>query len=131
MKLAVIGTGYVGLSVAILLAQYNEVVAMDIKPEKVDSINHRRSPIIDKEIQVYLENKELHLMATTDYQKAIEGAEYVIISTQTNYDSQKNFFDTSSVEASIEQVLRYSPQSTIIIKSTIPVGYVSSVRKKY
>ncbi len=131
MKIAIAGTGYVGLSNAILLAQHNEVVAIDIVQEKVDMINHKKSPIMDKEIEEYLAGKELNLLATTDYESALNGAEYVIVSTPTNYDSSKNFFDTSSVEAAIENVLRYAPQAVIVIKSTIPVGYVLETRKKY
>ena len=107
MKIAVAGTGYVGLSNAILLAQNNEVVAIDILQEKVDMINNKKSPIIDKEIEEYLATKELNLWATTDYESAVKDAEYVIISTPTNYDSKMNFFDTSSVENAIEQVLKY------------------------
>ncbi len=131
MKIAVAGTGYVGLSNAILLAQHNEVVAIDVLQSKVDMINRRKSPIIDKEVEEYLQNHELNLTATTDYESAVKGAEYVIISTPTNYDSEKNFFDTSSVEAAIEQVLRFAPDAVMVIKSTIPVGYVSNIRKKY
>lgn len=131
MKIAVIGTGYVGLSNAILLAQNNEVLAVDIDSKKVEMINHRKSPIVDKEIEEYLIEKELNILATTDYQLALEGADYVIISTPTNYDSKKNFFDTSSVEDVIEKVLEYNPQAIMIIKSTIPVGYVIKVREKY
>lgn len=131
MKIAVAGTGYVGLSNAILLAQNNEVVAIDILQEKVDMINNKKSPIIDKEIEEYLATKELNLWATTDYESAVKDAEYVIISTPTNYDSKMNFFDTSSVENAIEQVLKYNPKAVMIIKSTIPVGYVLGIREKY
>lgn len=131
MKIAVAGTGYVGLSNAILLAQHNEVVAVDIVPEKVEMINNGKSPIIDKEIEEYLANKELRLKATLDYEEAFQGADYVIISTPTNYDPKKNFFDTSSVESVIEKVLKYNPAAIMVIKSTIPVGYVMSVREKY
>lgn len=131
MKIAVAGTGYVGLSNAILLAQHNEVVAVDIVPEKVEMINNGQSPIIDKEIEEYLANKELRLKATLDYEEAFQGADYVIISTPTNYDPKKNFFDTSSVESVIEKVLKYNPAAIMVIKSTIPVGYVMSVREKY
>lgn len=130
MKIAVIGTGYVGLSNAILLAQNNEVVAVDIIPEKVRMINHKISPIADKEIREYLAERKLNLTATTDYALALEGAEYVIISTPTNYDSQKNFFDTSSVESAINTVIALNASATIVIKSTIPVGFVQSIRKK-
>lgn len=130
MKIAVIGTGYVGLSNAILLAQNHEVVAVDIVPEKVDMINHKISPIVDKEIQEYLAEKELDLTATTDYATALIGADYIIICTPTDYDSVKNFFDTSSVEYAIHKVIESGSQATIIIKSTIPVGYVQNIRRK-
>lgn len=129
MKIAVAGTGYVGLSNAILLAQHNEVVAVDIINEKVDKINRRISPIVDKEIEEYLKNKELNLIATNDYYKAYKDAEYVIISTPTNYDPDKNYFNTRSVEAVIANVLSINPDATIIIKSTVPVGYTNKVRK--
>ena len=129
MKIAVAGTGYVGLSNAILLAQHNEVVAVDIINEKVDKINRRISPIVDKEIEEYLKNKELNLIATNDYYKAYKYAEYVIISTPTNYDPDKNYFNTRSVEAVIANVLSINPDATIIIKSTVPVGYTNKVRK--
>ena len=129
MKIAVAGTGYVGLSNAILLAQHNEVVAVDIINEKVDKINRRISPIVDKEIDEYLKNKELNLIATNDYYKAYKDAEYVIISTPTNYDPDKNYFNTRSVEAVIANVLSINPDATIIIKSTVPVGYTNKVRK--
>lgn len=131
MKIAVAGTGYVGLSNAILLAQHNEVVAVDIIQEKVDMINNKQSPIVDAEIEEYLTTKELNLLATTDYELALKGAEYVIISTPTNYDEKKNFFDTSSVENAIEKVLEYNPKAVMVIKSTIPVGYVLHAREKY
>lgn len=130
MKIAVIGMGYVGLSNAVLLAQHNEVVAVDIMPEKVDMINHRKSPIVDKELQEYLEKGTLSLKATLDYEEALCGAEYVIISTPTNYDAKKNFFDTSSVEAAIQKVIDYDCAATVVIKSTIPVGYVLETRRK-
>lgn len=131
VKIAVAGTGYVGLSNAVLLAQNNEVVAIDIVQEKVDMINAKKSPIVDKEIEEFLATKKLNLVATTDYERALIGAEYVIISTPTNYDEKKNFFDTSSVENAIEKVLRYNPNAVIVIKSTIPVGYVLGIREKY
>jgi len=131
MKIAVAGTGYVGLSNAILLAQNNEVVALDIIKEKVDMINDKISPIVDKEIEDYLKNKELNLVATTDTYKAYEGADYVIISTPTNYDSELNYFDTKTVEAVIANVLAINPKATMVIKSTVPVGYTEKVRKMF
>ena len=131
MKIAVIGLGYVGLSNAILLAQHNEVIAVDIVPEKVEMINRRESPIVDREIQEYLKNKQLSLSATMDYEQALSGANYVIISTPTNYDARKNFFDTSSVESTIGKVIEYDCPAVIIIKSTIPVGFVLEARQKF
>lgn len=131
MKIAVAGTGYVGLSLATLLSQENEVVAYDIVEEKVNMINNRISPIKDNEIEEYLKSKDLKLKATLDYKEAFRGAEYIIISTPTNYDSERNFFDTSSVEATIEKVLAINPQTTIIIKSTVPVGYTEILKEKY
>lgn len=131
MKIAVAGTGYVGLSNAILLAQHNEVKAVDIIPEKVELINARKSPIVDQEIEEYLRDKKLNLEATLDGDAAYQQAEYVIISTPTNYDPKKNYFDTSSVEAVIEQVLRINPEATIVIKSTVPVGYTEGVKARY
>lgn len=131
MKIAVAGTGYVGLSNAILLAQNNEVVALDIIKEKVDMINDKISPIVDKEIEDYLKNKELNLVATTDTYKAYEGADYVIISTPTNYDSELNYFDTKTVEAVIANVLAINPEATMVIKSTVPVGYTEKVRNMF
>lgn len=130
MKIAVIGIGYVGLANAVLLAQYNEVVAVDIMPKKVEMINQRKSPIADRDIQEYLENRPLNLSATIDYKTALNGADYVIISTPTNYDAEKNFFDTSSVEYAIRKTLEYDCPATIVIKSTIPVGYVLEIREK-
>lgn len=131
MKIAVAGTGYVGLSLATLLSQNNEVVALDIMPEKVEMINNHISPIKDNEIEEFLKNKKLNLKATTDYKEAFSGAEYIIISTPTNYDVDKNFFDTSSVEDTIEKIISLNENPTIIIKSTVPVGYTESIKKKY
>ncbi|MBR3942581.1 MAG: nucleotide sugar dehydrogenase [Clostridia bacterium] len=131
MKIAVAGTGYVGLSVAVLLAQKNTVTTVDIIQEKVDKINNRISPIQDKEITEYLSKKDLNLVATTDGASAYKEAEIVVISTPTNYDPNKNFFDTSSVESVIEQVIAVNPDAVMIIKSTVPVGYTESVREKY
>ena len=130
MKIAVAGTGYVGLSLAVLLAQYNEVTAVDIIPEKVDLINNKKSPIQDDYIEKYLAEKELDLTATLDAESAYKDAEFVIVAAPTNYDSKKNFFDTSAVEAVIELVMKYNPNAIIVIKSTIPVGYTKSVREK-
>ena len=130
-KIAVAGTGYVGLSNAILLAQHNDVYAVDIIPEKVDMINHKKSPIVDKEIEEYLVNKELCLQSTLDSETAYKDADFVIISTPTNYDSEKNYFDTSSVESVIETVLKINKRAVIIIKSTIPVGYTNKIRERY
>ncbi len=131
MKIAVAGTGYVGLSNAVLLSQNNEVYAVDVIPEKVDMINSKKSPIIDIEIEDYLANRKLNLIATTDAELAYKDAEFVVISTPTNYDPQKNYFDTSSVESVIEQVMKINPNAIMVIKSTIPVGYTMSVREKY
>lgn len=131
MKIAVAGTGYVGLSNAILLAQHNEVTAVDVIPEKVEMINSRKSPIIDKEIIEYLSTKELNLKATIDGESAYKDAEFVIISTPTNYDPSKNFFDTSSVEAVIQLVLKVNPDAVMVVKSTVPVGYVEGVSKRF
>lgn len=130
-KIAVAGTGYVGLSLAVLLAQNNEVTAVDIVPEKVDMINNRKSPIQDEYIEKYLAEKELNLKATTDGASAYKNAEFVIIAAPTNYDSKKNFFDTSAVESVIELVMSVNPEAVMVIKSTIPVGYTESVREKY
>ena len=131
MKIAVAGTGYVGLSMAILLSQHNEVSAVDIVKAKVDMINQGRSPIVDQEIEQYLSEKSLHLTATTDADSAYREAEYVIISTPTNYDPNKNYFDTSSVESVIKQVIRVNPDAVMIVKSTVPVGFTEQVREKY
>lgn len=130
-KIAVAGTGYVGLSNAVLLAQHNEVHALDVIPEKVEMINQRKSPIVDKELEEYLRDKPLNLKATLDPEEAFTGAEFVIVSTPTNYDPKKNYFDTSSVEDILEKVPRYAPDALIIIKSTIPVGYTKMIREKY
>ena len=131
MKIAIAGTGYVGLSNAILLAQHHEVHAVDILEEKVKMINEGKSPLVDKEIEEYLAAGNLNLTATTDAKEAYKDADFVIISTPTNYDEKKNYFDTSSVEAVLDIVLEVNPQCTIVIKSTIPVGYTENVSKKY
>ena len=131
MKIAVAGTGYVGLSMAILLAQYNEVSAVDIIPEKVEMINRRKSPIADKEIEEYLTGKKLRLVATTDGDSAYRDAELVIISTPTNYDPSKNYFDTSSVESVIGQVIAVNPDAIMIVKSTVPVGFTEKARRDF
>lgn len=131
MKIAVAGTGYVGLSNAVLLAQNHEVYAVDVIKEKVDMINNKKSPIVDREIEEYLSTKNLNLTATLDAKLAYEGASFVVIATPTNYDSYKNFFDTSAVEAVIRLVLQYNPNAIMVIKSTIPVGYTESIRKKF
>ena len=131
MKIAVAGTGYVGLSIATLLAQHNTVTAVDIVPEKVELINNRKSPIQDDYIEKYLAEKELDLTATLDAEAAYSDAEFVVIAAPTNYDGRKNFFDTSAVEAVIELVIKYNPDAIMVIKSTIPVGYTASVREKF
>ncbi len=131
MKIAIAGTGYVGLSIAVLLSQHHKVYAVDIVPEKVDMLNQRKSPIDDKEIIEYLTTKELDLTATLDAKLAYSDADFVVVAAPTNYDSQKNFFDTSAVEAVIKLVLEYNPNAIIVIKSTIPVGFTESVRAKY
>ena len=131
MKIAVAGTGYVGLSLATLLSQKNEVVALDVIPEKVDMINNRISPIEDKEIKEYFKTKKLNLKATLDYKEAFEGAKFVIISTPTNYDDEKNYFDTSSVEDIIQKVKGMNIDTTMVVKSTIPVGFIDAMKEKY
>ena len=131
MNIAVAGTGYVGLSIAALLAQHNKVKAIDIIPEKVELINQRKSPIHDEYIEKYLSEKELDLIATLDAESAYKDADFVIIAAPTNYDSQKNFFDTSAVESVIKLVMQYNPSAIMVIKSTIPVGFTSAIREKY
>ena len=131
MRIAVAGTGYVGLSIAVLLAQHHEVVAVDILPDKVETINQRKSPIQDEYIERYLAEKELNLTATLDGISAYQTADFVVIAAPTNYDPKKNFFDTSAVESVIEQVLSCNPQAIMVIKSTVPVGYTESVREKF
>ena len=131
MKIAVAGTGYVGLSIATLLAQNNEVIAVDILKEKIEFINDRISPIQDEYIEEYFKTKQLNLVATLDYEKAYTDAEFIIICTPTNYDSKKNFFDTSAVEEVIEQATKCNKNAIIVIKSTVPVGFTENIRKKY
>ena len=130
-RIAVAGTGYVGLSIATLLSQHHEVMAVDIIPEKVDLINHKKSPIQDEYIEKYLAEKDLNLTATLDAEAAYKDADFVVIAAPTNYDSKKNFFDTSAVEAVIKLVIQYNPDAIMVIKSTIPVGFTASVREKY
>ena len=131
MKITIVGTGYVGLANAVLLAQHNKVVALDIMKEKVDMINNKKSPIVDKEIEEYMSTKELNLVATTDKYKAYEGADYIIISTPTNYDPEMNYFDTKTVENVIEDVKEINPSATMVIKSTVPVGYTEKIKSKF
>ena len=131
MKIAVAGTGYVGLSIAVLLSQHHEVMAVDIVPEKVEKINKRISPIQDEYIEKYLAEKELTLTATLDAEAAYKNADFVVVAAPTNYDSKKNFFDTSAVESVIQLVIQCNPDAVIVIKSTIPVGYTASVREKF
>ena len=131
LKIAVAGTGYVGLSLAVLLAQHHRVTAVDIVPEKVELINNKKSPIQDEYIEKYLAEKELDLTATLDAKEAYSDADFVVIAAPTNYDSKKNFFDTSAVEAVIKLVIEYNPEAIMVIKSTIPVGFTASVREKY
>ena len=131
MKIAVAGTGYVGLSIAVLLSQHNTVTAVDIIREKVEMLNNRKSPIVDEEIEEFFKTKKLDLTATTDGDAAYKDADYVIISTPTNYDPDKNYFDTSSVESVIEQVIKVNPDAVMIIKSTLPVGFTEQARAKY
>lgn len=131
LKIAVAGTGYVGLSIATLLSQHHQVTAVDIVPEKVELINNKKSPIQDEYIEKYLAEKELDLTATLDAKEAYSDADFVVIAAPTNYDSKKNFFDTSAVEAVIKLVIEYNPEAIMVIKSTIPVGFTASVREKY
>lgn len=131
LKIAVAGTGYVGLSIATLISQNHKVTAVDIIPEKVELINNRKSPIQDEYLEMYLAEKELDLTATLDAKKAYKEADYVVVAAPTNYDSKKNFFDTSAVETVIKQVIEYNPEAIVVIKSTIPVGYTASIREKF
>ena len=131
MNIAIAGTGYVGLSIATLFAQHHKVIAVDIIPEKVELINNKKSPIQDDYIEKYLAEKDLDLTATLDAEAAYSDADFVVIAAPTNYDSKKNFFDTSAVESVIKLVIQYNPEAIMVIKSTIPVGYTSSIREKF
>src|SRR5690625_2056339 len=131
MKIAVAGTGYVGLSNAVLLAQNHEVIALDIDEEKVNLINQKKSPIADPEIEDFLANRDLNLTATTDYVKAYKDVEYVVIATPTNYDPDQNYFDTSSIEAVVDNVLSVNKEATIVLKSTVPVGYTKGINQRF
>lgn len=130
MKVVVVGLGYVGLSIAVLLAQHNEVIGVDIDQKRVDALNARTSPIIDAELAEYLVQKELNLSASFDLTASIQDADYVIVSTPTNYDEKTNFFDTSSVESVIQKVIENEPNACIVVKSTIPVGFINAIRKQ-
>ena len=131
MKIVVVGLGYVGLSNAVLLAQHNEVIGVDISKERVDALNARRSPIIDSKLSEYLTEKDLNISASTDLNVSVQGADYVIVSTPTNYDEKTNFFDTSSVEKVIEQIISTEPSTCVVVKSTIPVGFIEGVRERF
>ena len=130
VKIVVVGLGYVGLSNAVLLAQHNEVIGVDISTERVEAVNARKSPIADPELAEYLSSKKLCISATTDLKAALNGANYVIVSTPTNYDAETNFFDTSTVETVISQVIEYEPHACIVVKSTVPVGFIEHVRDR-
>ena len=130
MKIVVVGLGYVGLSNAVLLAQHNEVIGVDISQERVDALNTRKSPIIDAELSEYLAEKDLNLSASTDLTASLNGADYVIVSTPTNYDEKTNFFDTSSVETVIAHVIENEPNACVVLKSTIPVGFIEDVSER-